>query len=381
MAALDARQLPYVRPPAGEPILPGDTVEGVAVGAFGFDARGEDADEQDDVVFWDWFRNRRDIPPDVPLVSLADLHKRLVTDPDFLGRLGDIVLEPPCQVEKASAISSSLGGAFDRLLGPTGPATYRHEDEEVPLVPLIINAVEERGHLIWIVGGAVRDTILEREVKDVDLAGTMPSGAFCATVRKALANYEVAGYAIRPMVNPSSHVCRLIRDDLPDVPENRLLEYKPLVARGFPLPASGCSLADDVATRDLTVNSLFYYRKHHLVLDPSGEGLADLHGFRLQTPNKQEEALERANVAFRGLKLLLNWQDAHYIVDTSLFQQWLENLPSTTSADLERDCEKLAQRYRISLGKYPEARVDKIVASLGASAVALVELARKGDPR
>jgi hypothetical protein len=384
VTALNSRRLPYLRPPTGEPILPGDTVDDKVIGAFGLEANNkdpdEDPDEDDDLVFWEHFRHCSVVPPEEPRVSLADLQERLATEPDFLGRLGEIVLEPPGQIWEVSTLGSNLAEDFSRLTGPLGPASClkNAEGEEVPLIPPIMEAVAQRGHQVWVVGGAVRDTILARGVKDIDLAGTLPAGAFCASGRKAVETYEVGGYAIRWRVNPKSHVCRLIRNGLTDVPANRLLEYKPLVARDYPLPASGCSLTDDVATRDLTINCLFYDRKHSLVLDPSGEGITDLPHLLLRTPNKQQDAFEIANVAFRGLKLMLKLEYEGCSFDASPLQQWLDSRPSSMKAELEKDGKELALKYRINLGSFSDAEVDRTVAHLGESAVALVQLARKG---
>lgn len=131
-----------------------------------------------------------------------------------------------------------------------------------PLVARLLTHLPDPAE-VWLVGGAVRDAVLGREVRDVDLA--LPSGAM-ATGR-ALARALAAAFV---PLDESRGCARLVLRDSGGV----------IDLADFRAP----TLEEDLRARDFTVNALAVpLAPPHVVLDPTG-GLADLEARRLRCP-------------------------------------------------------------------------------------------------
>ena len=91
----------------------------------------------------------------------------------------------------------------------------------------------------------------------------------------------------------------------------RLLEYKALARTWFRFPAWGGSLAEDAATRDLTINALYYDLRHDVLADPCGAGCADLLGVPrvARTPYRGDDPVEQACIILRCVKFKLRWPE------------------------------------------------------------------------
>jgi poly(A) polymerase len=122
-----------------------------------------------------------------------------------------------------------------------------------PSVLAVCGRLRQAGHDAYVTGGAVRDRLLGRESKDIDivtnasmaqLMGLFPDGAMSR-----------AGFDIFHPHSPAERIeiASFLRHD-----------------GGMPSPASATVLADDAAQRDFTVNALYY--------EPAGRALSDFHG-------------------------------------------------------------------------------------------------------
>ena len=356
----------YERPV--DPLLPGDRVDGATVGAYAFDGELEYPIEDGDTVLWEEQKGL----PSLPLgrVSLVETQRRVEAggvEWVRTGRVAPVPLEDQGRVVPVEKVGAKVARAFDTLLArETWPSAIGCE---VRYFPPVMAAVRAAGYQVWVVGGAVRDILcgqIASKVHDVDLAGSSPPGAFCGQAHRT---FERLGLGdLRLKISRASLVCWMV----PPGKRKRRLEYKPLFDPHFPVPACGTSFAVDVATRDLSVNSLFYDDHHRVLLDPTGEGIGDLREHRLRTPNTSTEPVEQANVVFRSLKLLLKWDK--FAVDASLLREWLASLP----ADVTPEPRESAVRYWKALEDFGEPDVDRSAADLGTLALRLVTEARNG---
>jgi hypothetical protein len=376
----------YERSSQAGPVIPGDGVDQRFLGVCCLQASSElpesadgpTEDEELDLVLWADWKGQGELP--AKLEHLVDVQLRCQSGAASWARAGEIApapLERSGQVVDANSVSPGLVDAFTEVLGPNGPATWRPDGKVVALSPIVTDALVGQQHLVWVVGGSVRDLIdgcAPGKVNDVDLAGTAPPGVFRATAHEALTNEGFGDLRFR--TSKASLVCYLVPPGLPNKKENRLLEYKPLVALGFPVSACGTSFPEDLSTRDLTVNALFYDERRHVVLDASGSGIGDLKAHRLRSPNTQQDGVEQANVAFRAIKMLLRWQKAKHAVDLGPLTEWLaqrggNSFPTTRSNEL-------AKKFEAAVETFSNDDVDLAAAVLGEEVVRLVKLARQG---
>jgi hypothetical protein len=124
---------------------------------------------------------------------------------------------------------------------PAAPSSMREEAEEVLA-----------GEEAWVVGGAVRDELLGREVLDLDIACREPERAARAYARRA-------GSAVFPL-SVRHGGWRVALE------EGRTVDFTPL---------QGSSIEADLGTRDFTINAIAEPLAGGEPVDPFG-GLADL---------------------------------------------------------------------------------------------------------
>jgi hypothetical protein len=206
--------------------------------------------------------------------------------------------QPPLRLSdgRAAPVSDEIHNRFSRFL-----AMYEIGKDSTSPAPLetLLQSIWQAGYMVWIVGGAVRDLLPGEvdvsDVHDLDLAGTVP----IATLYQHFISEYVGRCEVYPYVSP-----RGVFSLFPERPKRRgkRSEAEPLFQYVM-LKSSfrheyrkdfwfDHDLEEDVRWRDVIINALFYDFKHHIILDPTGEGLADLSDRRL-TP----------------VKLTLTWHD------------------------------------------------------------------------
>ncbi|GAA1017737.1 hypothetical protein GCM10009556_066270 [Acrocarpospora pleiomorpha] len=236
----------------------------------------------------------------------------------------------------------------------------------------LIDTIVENGHSIWLVGGAVRDLIADagQPVNDLDFCGTMLLGELYETADELLTLAGLGDHVRR--ISPGR-----VFSVAADVDAARLLEYKSLSLTGFRFPASGGDLIDDVVTRDLTVNGVYYDPHHQLIIDPSRRGVEHIRA----VPRKivpiylDDDAVERAQVILRGLKFKIRWPDA----DMTEMATWVGSLPANLAERIPED--RWPRLHRMWRRCVPEEHRDeavKVAERLGSAADRLVHLLRDG---
>jgi poly(A) polymerase len=146
-----------------------------------------------------------------------------------------------------------------------------------PLLARVGALADTRGTEIYVVGGFVRDLLLEKQVQDIDILVMGDGVAFARLVAhdlgiETVVAYERFGTAMIPLAGGKLEFVGARKETY--AADSR----KPDIAPG--------TLADDLQRRDFTVNALavsLNRPQFGLLLDPFG-GLADIAGQTLRTP-------------------------------------------------------------------------------------------------
>ena len=136
----------------------------------------------------------------------------------------------------------------------------------------IIQDTEFEQH-VYVVGGSVRDLIMEKEIKDIDLVIDLPQGGvrfanFCEQngLTGKVVIYETYGTAMFHFKKfPDDEIeCVMTRGEkyLDSGSRNPTVEFT--------------SLKDDAFRRDLTINAIYYDISKKEILDPTGFGIEDI---------------------------------------------------------------------------------------------------------
>ena len=133
---------------------------------------------------------------------------------------------------------------------------------------------KKNGKELYIVGGAVRDTLLGKKPKDFDLA----TDAFPAEVIDIVTN---AGYTTTGEVG---HQFGVVIVNVPSDPAGvEVATFREDIGKGRRPDAVEYSTIDkDVLRRDLTINALFYDMEREVVVDLVG-GLEDIKNSKIRT--------------------------------------------------------------------------------------------------
>lgn len=145
----------------------------------------------------------------------------------------------------------------------------------------LIRGTEFEGQVLC-VGGCVRDEIMGHEIKDIDLAVTMPDGGI------RLAEWlEANGHtAFHVVTYPTYHTAMFHLKDYSDIEleavQTRKEKYSDRDSRN-PVTAYG-TIKDDCMRRDLTINALYRNVSTGEVIDITGHGLDDIRDHIIRTP-------------------------------------------------------------------------------------------------
>ena len=169
---------------------------------------------------------------------------------------------------------------------------------------IVLRVLEEAGFDAHLVGGAVRDTLMGRPAKDLDIATSARPEAVTSL-------FEARGYAVHATGIEHGTVTVVAADTAIEVTTWRL----DVATDGRRATiAYATRLEEDAERRDLTVNAL-YAGLDGTVLDPVGQGLDDIASGRIRFVGQA-----RQRIAEDRLRILRFWRFAasHGDVDLSL---------------------------------------------------------------
>ncbi|MFE3581210.1 hypothetical protein [Streptomyces vinaceus] len=268
----------------------------------------------------------------------------------------------PHDFHPAEDIAPGIAGAVDRCLDESGA--------EGAFIRLLMERVPARGHAFWLIGGAVRDLVdvgPAARPNDLDFAGTLPPTAL---LREIEDRYVLAGLGdYRPRLSPDSLVVHLSR---PAQKGPRILEYKALAVTDFRFSAWGGGLADDVTSRDLTVNSLYYDHGRRVLADPTGVGITHVRSRPrvLASRNAERPAARTAGVLLRFLKFAVRYPEA----DLTELREWAAALPGDLVGRLsDQDWPALRYAWHKNVPEAGRERAVELAGHLGPAAGALVD--------
>ena len=143
---------------------------------------------------------------------------------------------------------------------------------------------------VFTVGGCCRDSIMGREIHDVDLAVTTPDGG----VKFAEWLYEKGLTFGQPVYFKRFSTSRLILREFPEyeieVVQTRREQYTNSNSRN-PEVAFG-TLEEDCFRRDLTINSLYQDITTGKIIDFTGKGIDDIKNHVIRTPLEPDETFD-----------------------------------------------------------------------------------------
>ncbi|HWD64386.1 MAG TPA: HD domain-containing protein [Solirubrobacteraceae bacterium] len=209
-----------------------------------------------------------------------------------------------------------------------------------PLLPLL-RGLPERA---WLVGGAVRDELLERETTDFDLV----VDADVRSVARALGR---AADAHCFALSEAFGAWRVIARD-----RSWQIDLTPML---------GASLEDDLAQRDLTINAMARRVHDAQLVDPHG-GRADLEARRLRMVSAQAFRDD----PLRVMRLARLAAQLEFDIDRATQEQTLKAAPALTGVAPERVFAELRQ----IVGGEDPVRGLRLLEAAGATAVVMPEL-------
>lgn len=145
----------------------------------------------------------------------------------------------------------------------------------------LIRGTEFEGHVLS-VGGCVRDDIMGLEIKDIDLAVTLPDGGI-HLAEWLERNGHTSGHVV---TYPNYHTAMFRLKDFPDeeleAVQTRKEKYNDHSSRN-PVTAFG-SIEEDCMRRDLTINALYRDISTGEIIDITGHGTEDISHHIIRTP-------------------------------------------------------------------------------------------------
>lgn len=160
----------------------------------------------------------------------------------------------------------------------------------VNYIKQIISDSEYDSH-VFVVGGAVRDLLMNNEIKDIDLVIDLHDGG----IRFVNWLYKLNLLKHEPVIYPTYGTAMCIFKDFPDVEiecvQTRKEQYKDKNSRN-PETTYG-TIFEDSIRRDLTINSLYYNISSGEIIDPTEKGKDDIlgHVIRVTDSERPDEIL------------------------------------------------------------------------------------------
>lgn len=202
-----------------------------------------------------------------------------------------------------------------------------------PIFKILAQAAKKTGVKAWVVGGYVRDSILKRETKDIDVVVLGSGVAFAQIFAKELPGDKNVSY----FKNFGTAQVKT-RDWIIEIIGARKESYqrdsrKPMVEDG--------SLQDDQNRRDFTINSMYFSLNEEDfgdLMDPFN-GMQDLHDGIIRTP--QEPNITFTDDPLRMLRAIRFATRLHFKIEENTYKAISENAHRISIVSQERITEEL----------------------------------------
>ena len=208
---------------------------------------------------------------------------------------------------------------------------------------------------VYIVGGAVRDYILKREIKDIDIAVLAPNGGI------ALCEYLKYKLKVKssPVIYPNYGTAKL-DIEIPEygiVPIEFVQTRKEWYTNGSRKPSAIAlgSIKEDAERRDLTINALYLNVNSKKIEDPTGKGNEDMLNKVRRVTSNPDEVFE--DDPLRMLRVIRFKSQLGYGIDKDTFVGIINSAPQIKNISQERITEELS---KILLSKKPSVGLDML---------------------
>ena len=201
----------------------------------------------------------------------------------------------------------------------------------------LISKVSSSGFDIFIVGGAIRDALLKRAIKDIDLASSAKPEQIVKIFPKAKSDFAKYGVIFIPLKNNHKIEITTFRKDS---------SYKD---GRHPQSIKYSTIKEDAKRRDFTINALFYNPKTEQIID-SVNGLKDLKNKTIRTVGKAEKRF--AEDYLRMLRALRLSHQLSFKLDKEIKLAILKSNKNIKKISKERVLEELMKMFSVG-------RIDK----------------------
>ena len=197
-----------------------------------------------------------------------------------------------------------------------------------------VSQLSQHGFEIFIVGGAVRDALLNKTVKDIDLATSAEPKQIVKVFPKSNPKFAKYGVVFIPLKNNHKIEITTFRKDSSYKDGRR------------PQSVQYSSIEEDAQRRDFTINTLFYDLKTNKVIDLVN-GIKDLQNKKIRTVGKAEKRFKEDYL--RMLRALRLAHQLKFKLDKETQQALLKLHKNITAISKERVLDELMKMF--SIGK------------------------------
>lgn len=201
-----------------------------------------------------------------------------------------------------------------------------NEEAALETLSKLVKGTEYEGKT-FLAGGAVRDEIMGKQIKDIDIVVSMPDGGI------KFAEWASEKLGIRPpVVFPRFGTAKFVVDGIDiEVVMTRGEKYE----KGSRKPeVVYADLKDDAFRRDLTVNSLFKDIVTGEIKDLTGKGISDIKNGIVRTPTNPDQTFKEDPLRMlRAIRFAVkyNWK-----MPKSMIKALKKNAPTLQTISQER---------------------------------------------
>ena len=194
----------------------------------------------------------------------------------------------------------------------------------------IATTLETAGYEAYLVGGCVRDILLNKTPKDWDFTTNAHPDQIQNLFSDTFCNNDFGTVGVKTTAHdPSLHVVEI-------TPYRTESTYSD--ARRPDTVTFGVSLSDDLARRDFTVNAIAYRVTHEMIVD-NYTGITDLHAKRLKTVGDPDERLQED--ALRMMRAVRLAAELDFVIDTDTMHAIERNNQQLQRISIERVASEL----------------------------------------
>ncbi|MCZ0931881.1 MAG: CCA tRNA nucleotidyltransferase [Oligoflexia bacterium] len=196
----------------------------------------------------------------------------------------------------------------------------------------IVAKISQHNFSVLIVGGSVRDALLNKPIKDIDLATSATPEQIVKIFPKSNSSFSKYGTVFIPLKNKHKVEITTFRQDSPRTDGRR------------PQSVQYSSIKEDVKRRDFTINALFYDLKTDKIIDLVN-GAKDLQSKKIRTVGKAEKRFKEDSL--RMIRALRLAHQLNFKLDKEIQQAILKLNKDISAISKERVLEELRNMFYI----------------------------------